>query len=138
MDGHLGQVIVPVSGVDRAKGCYERVGFRLDVDPSAGEDFWTAQLTAPGSACSVTLMRNEAAAGSVQELHLMATDVAAARAELPGRDVEVGEPFHFGDTGQVPDLQPERVAHGSFAPFQDPDGAGWLQQERRRSAPSTQ
>ena len=137
MDFRLELVIVPVSDIDRAKDFYERAGFRVDVDHRAGEDFRIVQLTPPGSACSVTMMRNEAAAGSVQGLHLMVTDVAAARAELLGRGVEVGEPFHFGATGQEPGLHPERVAYGSFAGFQDPDGTGWLLQERPGSVSST-
>ena len=137
MDLRLELVIVPVSDVDRAKEFYQRAGFRLDVDHRAGEDFRVVQLTPPGSACSVTLMRNAAAAGSVQGLHLMVTDVAAARVELLGRGVEVGEPFHFGATGQAAGLHPERAAYGSFAAFQDPDGTGWLLQERPESASST-
>ena len=131
MDYKLELVIVPVSDVDRAKGFYERAGFRLDVDHRAGEDFRVVQFTPPGSACSMTLMRNEAAAGTVQGLHLMVADLEAARAELLGRGVEVGEPFHFGPQGQTPGLHPERVDYGSFAVFQDPDGTGWLLQERR-------
>ena len=138
MDYRLELVIVPVADVDRAKEFYERAGFHLDVDHRAGEDFRVVQLTPPGSACSVTLMRNAAAAGSVQGLHLVVTDLELARAELLGRGVEVGEPFHFGEAGQTPGLHPERIDHGSFAAFCDPDGTGWLLQERRGSASSTQ
>ena len=130
MDYLLEVVIVPVGDIDRAKEFYERAGFRLDVDHRAGEDFRIVQLTPPGSACSVTLMRNEAAAGSVQGLHLVVNDLPAARAELLGRGVEVSEPFHFGPAGQTPGLHPERIAYGSFATFADPDGTGWLLQER--------
>ena len=130
MDLKLQLVIVPVSDVDRAKDFYvERAGFGCDVDHRAGEDFRVVQLTPPGSACSVTLMRNPGAAGSVQGLHLVVTDLEAARAELVGRGVEVSEPFHFGAAGQQPGLHPERVDHGSFAAFTDPDGTGWLLQE---------
>ena len=126
-------VIVPVSDVDRAKEFYvDRAGFTCDVDHRAGEDFRVVQLTPPGSACSVTLMRNPDAAGSVQGLHLVVTDLEQARSELLGRGVAVGEPFHFGATGQQPGLHPERVDHGSFASFSDPDGTGWLLQEVKR------
>ena len=39
-------VIVPVADVDLAKAFYsERVGFTVDVDHSAGEDFRIVQLT---------------------------------------------------------------------------------------------
>lgn len=123
-------VVVPVSDVDVAKAFYvDRVGFRCDVDHRASEDFRVVQLTPPGSDCSVTLMRNEGAAGSVQGLHLVVADLTAAREELLGRGVEVDEPWHVGAAGQAPGLHPERSDYASFAGFRDPDGTGWLLQE---------
>ena len=130
MDYRLELVVLPVSDVDRAKEFYERAGFACDVDHRAGEDFRVVQMTPPGSPCSVTLMRNEDAAGSVQGLHLVAVDLPAAREELVGRGVEVSEPFHFGAQGQAPGMHPERADFGSFATFADPDGNGFLLQER--------
>ena len=60
MDWKLELIVVPVSDVDRAKAFYmDQAGFHLDVDHSAGEDFRVVQLTPPGSACSIALMRNE-------------------------------------------------------------------------------
>jgi catechol 2,3-dioxygenase-like lactoylglutathione lyase family enzyme len=130
MDFRLQLVVLPVSDVDRAKAFYlDKAGFGLDVDHSAGEDFRVVQLTPPGSACSVTLMRNEAAAGSVQGLHLVVTDIDAARAELAGRGTEVSEVFHFGAGGQEPGPDPQRASYNSFLSFSDPDGNGWLVQE---------
>jgi catechol 2,3-dioxygenase-like lactoylglutathione lyase family enzyme len=129
MDWKLEVVVVPVSDVDRAKAFYvDQVGFVLDVDHRAGEDFRVVQVTPPGSACSVTLMRNDAA-GSLQGLHLVVSDIEVARAELVGRRVEVSEPFHFGETGQTPGLHPDRSDYGTFLSFQDPDGNSWLIQE---------
>jgi catechol 2,3-dioxygenase-like lactoylglutathione lyase family enzyme len=136
MDFLLELVIVPVSDVDRAKAFYvDQAGFVCDVDHRAGEDFRIVQLTPPGSACSITLMRNPDAAGSVQGLHLVVTDLEAARAELVGRGVPAGEPYHFGPQGQAPGLHPERVAYGSYFSFSDPDGNGFLVQERPSSRP---
>lgn len=133
MDYKLEVVIVPVSDVDRAKAFYtDQAGFRLDVDHQAGEDFRVVQLTPPGSACSITLMRN-AAAGSLHGLHLVVTDIEAARSELTGRGMTVSEFFHFGAGGQVPGLDPGRSDYGSFCSFSDPDGNGWLIQEVRRA-----
>ncbi len=130
MDFKLELVIIPVTDVDRAKEFYvERAGFRLDVDHRAGEDFRVVQVTPPGSACSVTLMRNPDAAGSLQGLHLVVTDIEAARAELAGRSVAVSEPFHFGPEGQTPGPDPQRASYNSFLSFSDPDGNGWLVQE---------
>jgi catechol 2,3-dioxygenase-like lactoylglutathione lyase family enzyme len=129
MDWKLEVVVLPVADVDRAKAFYvDKAGFTLDVDYSAG-DFRVVQLTPPGSACSVTLMRNQGAPGSAQGLHLVVSDVVAARSELAARGVEVSEPFHFGAGGQQPGLDPDRRDYGSYVSFSDPDGNGWLVQE---------
>ena len=130
MEWKLEVVVLPVSDMDRAKAFYgERIGFNVDVDHRAGEDFRVIQLTPPGSACSITLMRNEEAAGSVQGLHLSVSDIEAARAELTGRGATVSEFFHFTDGGQVSGLHPQRSSFESFFSFADPDGNGWLVQE---------
>ena len=88
-------------------------------------------MTPPGSACSITVMnpRGEPAP-PVQGLHLVVVDIEAARAELIGRGVAASEIFHFDESGQVPGLDPERRDYGSFVSFNDPDGNGWLVQER--------
>lgn len=131
MDFKLELVILPVADVDRAKAFYQdKAGFQLDVDHRAGEDFRIVQFTPPGSACSITLMRNDASAGTVQGLHLVVADIEAARAELTGRGAEVSDFFHFDAGGQVPGLHPDREAYGTFISFADPDGNGWMVQER--------
>jgi catechol 2,3-dioxygenase-like lactoylglutathione lyase family enzyme len=128
MDFRLELVIVPVSDVDRAKAFYtEQAGFGLDVDFSNG-DFRVVQLTPPGSTCSVTLMRNEKP-GSLQGLHLVVQDIEAARAELVGRGMHVGEPYHFAAGQQQPGVAPSRADYETFLSFQDPDGNGWVVQE---------
>lgn len=130
MDFKLELVVLPVSDIDRAKAFYlDKAGFRLDVDHRAGEDFRVVQLTPPGSACSVTLMRNDSAPGSVQGLHLVVSDIEAARAELAGRGAHVSEVFHFAEGGQAPGPDPQRASYNSFCAFSDPDGNGWLVQE---------
>ena len=130
MDFMLELVVLPVADVDRAKAFYtDNLGFRCDVDHRAGEHFRVVQLTPPGSACSITLMRNPEAAGSVHGLHLVVRDIEAARAELLGRGAPVSEPFHFTEGGQTPGLHPERVDHGSFCEVSDPDGNSWMVQE---------
>jgi catechol 2,3-dioxygenase-like lactoylglutathione lyase family enzyme len=132
MDFKLELVIIPVTDVDRAKDFYaEKAGFRLDVDHRAGEDFRVVQLTPPGSACSVTLMRNPDAAGSVQGLHLVVDDIDEARAELTGRGVDASEIFHIGPAGQTPGPDTQRASYASFLSFADPDGNGWMVQEVR-------
>jgi predicted enzyme related to lactoylglutathione lyase len=131
-------VVVPVSDVDRAKAFYiHNAGFNLDVDHRAGEDFRVVQLTPPGSACSIAVMRNADAPGSLQGLQLVVTDIDAARAQLAARGVAVSDVFHFDAGGQVPGPDPERRNYGSFLAFSDPDGNGWLVQEVRRAGPDT-
>jgi catechol 2,3-dioxygenase-like lactoylglutathione lyase family enzyme len=130
-------VVVPVSDVDRAKEFYaERLGFTVDVDHRAGENFRVVQLTPPGSACSISIGTGitPVAPGTYQGMHLVVDDIEAARAELAGRGVEVGEPFHFGPDGQTPGLHPERADYGTYLSFRDPDGNGWLVQEVRSRA----
>src|SRR5215469_13836138 len=89
MDFKLELIVIPAADVDEMKAFYiDNAGFRLDVDHRAGEDFRVVQLTPPGSACSISLMRNISAPGSVQGLHLIVEDVDAARAELQDRGVK--------------------------------------------------
>jgi predicted enzyme related to lactoylglutathione lyase len=135
MDWKFELVVVPVADVDRAKAFYiEQAGFGLDVDHQAG-DFRVVQLTPPGSACSVALMKNPTAAGTLQGLHLIVRDIDAAKAELHQRGAETSDIFHFDAGGQVPGPEPDRSDYGSFMSFSDPDGNGWLVQEVRGTKP---
>jgi len=132
VDFKLELIVIPVADVDKVKAFYtDNAGFHLDVDHTAGEDFRVAQLTPPGSACSVTLMRNPSAAGSVQGLHLVVSDIEAARAELAGRGVDVSEVYHFEEGSQTTGPDPQRSSDNSFLSFSDPEGNGWLVQEVR-------
>jgi catechol 2,3-dioxygenase-like lactoylglutathione lyase family enzyme len=138
VDWKLELVVVPVSDVDRAKTFYtEKVGFNLDVDHRAGEDFRVVQLTPPGSACSISIGKGitGAAPGSVEGLHLVVSDIEAARAELVDGGVDVSEVFHFESGKRVPGPDPQRRDYGSFLSFSDPDGNSWVVQEVRRSEP---
>jgi catechol 2,3-dioxygenase-like lactoylglutathione lyase family enzyme len=132
VDFKLELVVLPVSDVDRAKDFYtEKMGFNLDVDHRASDQFRVVQLTPPGSACSITIGTGvtQVAPGTYQGLHLVVTDIEAARAELVERGVDVSEPFHFGSEGQTPGLHPDRADYGTYLSFSDPDGNGWLVQE---------
>jgi catechol 2,3-dioxygenase-like lactoylglutathione lyase family enzyme len=144
MDMKLEILVIPVSDVDRAKEFYGRLGWRLDADYAAGDDFRVIQFTPPGSGCSVIFGKNVTAAapGSAQGLYLIVADIASARSELLGHGVKISEVFH--DAGGVyvgPDqpylfgrlraggTDPEHRSYHSFASFSDPDGNGWLVQE---------
>ena len=124
-------VVLPVSDVDRSKAFYEGIGFTLDVDHRASDTFRVVQLTPPGSACSITIGVgvHPGTPGSYQGLHLVVTDVEAAREWLVERGADVTGPFHFGPSGQEPGLHPERADYGTYLSFSDPDGNGWLVQE---------
>ncbi|WP_246256862.1 VOC family protein [Pararobbsia alpina] len=139
LDMKLEVVVIPVSDVDRAKQFYARLGWRLDVDIAKDDQFRAVHFTPPGSQCSVlfgTGVTTEEP-GSVQGLHLIVSDVDAARAELVERGIDVSEVFHdvggvfhhAGDVGRVNGPHPARGSYGSFASFSDPDGNGWVFQE---------
>jgi len=126
-------VLVPVSDVDRANTFYtENVGFNLDVDHRAGDEFRVVQMTPPGSACSISIGIGitDAAPGSVRGTHLVVSDIEAARASLVGRGVDVSEIRHLESGKWVPGPDPEHRDYGSFADFRDPDGNTWVLQER--------
>ncbi len=129
-------VVLAVSDVDRAKGFYEKLGWRLDADLVVDDGYRVVQLTPPGSACSIIFGTGvtSAAPGSAQGLQLSVYDIDEARADLIARGVDVSEPFHdvtgifhhAGTEGRVDGTAPERADYGSFASFTDPDGNGWL------------
>jgi catechol 2,3-dioxygenase-like lactoylglutathione lyase family enzyme len=131
-------VVLPVSDVDRAKGFYGRLGWRLDADVARGGDFRLVQFTPPGSGCSIQFGTNitSAVPGSTHSLYLAVSDIAAARKDLLARGVNVSEVFHeatpgarFHGAGRLDGPAPGQNTYGSFATFSDPDGNGWLLQE---------
>lgn len=142
IDLKLEVIVIPVSDVDRAKEFYSKLGWRLDAEFAAGDDFRIMQFTPPGSGCSVIFGKNVtgAAPGSAQGLYLIVSDIQAARDELLGRGIQVSEIFHggaptgpdepflFGRT-RVNGPDPEHGTYRTFASFRDPDGNGWLLQE---------
>jgi len=138
MDFKYELTVIPVSDVDLAKEFYaDKLGFKVDVDHSAGDVFRVVQLTPPGSAASITIGKGmpQAEPGSYTGMHLVVEDLPAARDLLVERGVEVGEPFHFGAEGPAGGLHPERLSYGSFASFSDPDGNAWLIQEVTERSP---
>jgi catechol 2,3-dioxygenase-like lactoylglutathione lyase family enzyme len=132
-------LILPVSEVDRAKRFYTDLGWRLDLDITVDEAYRVVQFTPPGSSCSIIFGTGvtTAAPGSSQGVHLVVSDIAAARAELLAKGIEVGEPFydssglfhHANRNSLTPGLQPQRNSYGTYASFRDPDGNVWVLQE---------
>jgi hypothetical protein len=75
--------------------------------------------------------------GSVKGLHLIVSDIQAARDELLRRGVGITEPFHDAGgifqhasaEGLVSGPNPQRKSYASYASFGDPDDNGWVVQE---------
>jgi catechol 2,3-dioxygenase-like lactoylglutathione lyase family enzyme len=137
-------VIIPVADVDRAKRFYSGLGWRLDADFAAGEDWRVVQLTPPGSPCSIIFGKGitTAVPGSVQGTFLIVSDIQAARAALVERGASMSEVFHFdgglhvfGTNGRLPGVDPEGKSYRSWASFSDPDGNSWLLQEIKSRLP---
>jgi catechol 2,3-dioxygenase-like lactoylglutathione lyase family enzyme len=122
MDWTLEVVVLPVSDIDRAIEFYrDRVGFTLDHN-TANEHMHVAQLTPPGSGCSIVVgslpAQNEMEPGSMRGLQLVVADARAAREELLSRGVEASEITVFDERDG-----------GTFFGFSDPDGNTWAVQE---------
>ena len=118
MEWKLELIPIPVSDVDRAKVFYaEKAGFDVDHDYRGGDEFRVVQLTPHGSGCSIAIGTGivDTPPGSVQGLHLVVSDIGAARDALAERGVEVSE---VRDLGGV-----------LYAFFSDPDGNGWTLQQ---------
>jgi catechol 2,3-dioxygenase-like lactoylglutathione lyase family enzyme len=125
--------IIPVSDVDRSKGFYGRLGWRLDDDVAPFDGLRIVQFTPPGSGASVTFGKGltTAAPGSA-EGGLVVSDIEAAHEELAGLGIEVSDVWHgppFPVEARQPGPDPERTSYGSFCSFNDPDGNLWIIQE---------
>jgi catechol 2,3-dioxygenase-like lactoylglutathione lyase family enzyme len=135
MDLRLEVVVVPVSDVDRAKAFYvEKAGFNVDVDSRPNEELRIVQMTPPGSACSITMVKGSGAPemepGSLQGLQITTSDLRAARAELAERGVEISEIQSYDQ--QARGFRPaegDLEVFNAFAFFNDPDGNGWAIQQ---------
>jgi catechol 2,3-dioxygenase-like lactoylglutathione lyase family enzyme len=137
-------VVIPVSDVERAKRFYQGLGWRLDADFALPDGFRGVQVTPPGSPCSIIFGKGvtPTAPGSAQGLFLVVDVIAAARADLIAKGVEVSEVFHFqggihvsGTNERQPGPDPQGQSYRTWASFQDPDGNGWLLQEVKQRLP---
>ena len=127
MDWTLEVVVLPVSDIDRSIEFYrDKVGFHLDHD-TRNEHMRVAQLTPPGSGCSIVVgdlpAQNEMEPGSIKGLQLVVSDATAARQELVNRGVEASELTVITEADG-----------GTFFGFHDPDGNSWAIQEIKARA----
>ena len=130
MDMKLELLPIPVDDVERAKAFYsEQVGFAVDLDHAPSDDIRMVQLTPPGSGCSIMVGTGtiDTEPGSVQGVQLVVDDIDAVRDRLAERGVEISPVRHF-QHGEWIDGKGGRW--NSFAFFDDPDGNGWVLQER--------
>ena len=131
-------VVIPVSDVGRAAEFYKKLGWRVDADIAAGANR-LLQLTPPGSPCSIIFGTHitPSPPGTTQFLHLVVSDIVAARAELVAKGVNASEVFHdaaggynrFDPKARASGPDPKRRSYASFVTFNDPDGNGWILQE---------
>ena len=131
MDWKLEVVPIPVSDVDRAKRFYsEKVGFVVDLDTRISDEMRLVQLTPPGSGCSIQLSTGilSMPPGVLEGLQLVVSDIEAARSELVERGVEAGPVQHMEEGGEW--VEGRGGEWNSFVFFSDPDGNGWVLQER--------
>jgi catechol 2,3-dioxygenase-like lactoylglutathione lyase family enzyme len=148
MDMKLEVVVLPVSDVDRAKRFYQKLGFRLDIDYVANEDYRGIQLSPPGSEASIIFGKGVTSAqpGSIDRLLLAVYDIDAARQGLLSQGVDVSEVFHdaggglggglyAGTEARAAGPDPQRRSYASYASFRDPDGNVWLLQEIKERLP---
>jgi catechol 2,3-dioxygenase-like lactoylglutathione lyase family enzyme len=138
VDYRLELVLIPVTDVDRAKKFYlEQAGFVLIVDTPIGPEQRVVQVVPPGSECAIGFGTGvtSAAPGAAQGLHLVVSDILAARAELSGRGVAVSGVRHLEGGTWVDGPHTGRENYQSFADFTDPDGNIWILQEVDRSKP---
>jgi catechol 2,3-dioxygenase-like lactoylglutathione lyase family enzyme len=127
VDMKLEVVTLPVSDIERAKRFYEGLGWRVDADIVAGDDFRVVQLTPPHSQCSIHFGTGltASAPGSADRMILAVTDIEAARDDLVSRGVDVSEVYE----ARPPGFEQAGRSYFAYASFKDPDGNGWLLQE---------
>lgn len=138
-DFKLEAVVIPVSDVGRADRFYRGLGWRVDADIVTDAGGRILQFTPPGSPCSILLGDGltPSPPGTAQFLHLIVSDIEAARAELIGKGVSASAVFHdagggynrFDPAVRADGPDPERRSYASFVTFNDPDGNGWVLQE---------
>ena len=130
---NLENQIFPVSDVDRAKGFYEQLGWRLDDDVAPLDGLRIVQFTPPGSGASITFGTGltTAAPGSA-ETTVVVSDIEAAHDALADRGVKVSDIWHgppFPVEARQPGADPQRTSYGSFCSFTDPDRNLFIVQE---------
>ena len=140
VDLKLEVVVIPVSDVDRAKRFYESLGWRLDADFTAGDNWRVVQMTPPGSPCSIHFGKGvtKAVPGSVQEpvSRGVRHRGGARRSSSVGAPTSVRRSISPASAGHAwRALTPNGGSYATFATFSDPDGNSCLLQEIKTRLP---
>ena len=118
VDYRIELVILPVSDVDRSRAFYgDTLGWPVDHDQTVDENVRFAQVTPPGSACSIAFGRglSEMEPGSLRALQAVVGSAEDALADLTARGVAADGV--------------DEQAWGRFVRFADPDGNTWTLQQ---------
>jgi uncharacterized protein YndB with AHSA1/START domain/predicted enzyme related to lactoylglutathione lyase len=132
MDWTLEVVQVPVTDVERAVAFYAgKLGFALDFDQTVDEKTRFAQLTPPGSGCSLVVSTgmSEMEPGTQRGAQLVVADLRAAHEGLVAAGVENSGITVYGTGGQRPAVEGDELDNVGFVRFADPDGNVWLVQQ---------
>ena len=138
VDMKLEVVVIPVSDVDRAKRFYSNLGWRLDADFAAGDEFRARdQFTPPGSSCSIHLRHGNhvgrawLGTGTVSRRlrHQGSARRAASIAVSTSAKCSTRARRGTSPTCSAARRIRTRRSYHSYATFSDPDGNGWLLQE---------
>ena len=138
-------VVIPVSDVERTKQFYTKLGWRLDADSPASDDYRVIQFTPPGSPALGHLRQERHRRGARLRQGTLpdrlryrgrpkrACSPAASTSARPSTTKATCTP---GRTSRICSgaaasavVDPERGSYRSYASFNDPDGNGWLLQE---------
>ena len=120
----IGVVSVPVRDQDRARRFYaKQLGFDVVLEAEFGAGMRWVQLCPPAGGASIALVTwfERMPPGSVQGLVLETDDVHGDYRELRERRVHLRQGV-------------EEAPWGAFTTFDDPDGNGWVLQQRRAEA----
>jgi hypothetical protein len=107
----ISTVAIPVTDQDRTKALLEQVGFEVRFDADLGGGFRWLELAPPGAVTSIALIASgeELPTGIDTGIRLVTPDARAAREQLAGLGLEVGELLDW-DTAPL------------MFSFTDPDG----------------
>ena len=148
MDLKLEVLVIPVTDVERAKRFYEKLGFRLDLDYTASEEYRAVHFTPPGLGGVDHLWqgrhyrtawfdRPHTSRGRRHRGRPPRAHFARCRRQrsVPRRRRWTRRRLCRGHRKPRTGPDPQGRSYGSYASFSDPDGNVWLLQEIKERLP---